>query len=29
VQQLRVAANATGGNCTFASSWVTIQYTYS
>lgn len=29
VQQLVVAANATGGNVTFPSAWTTVQYTYS
>lgn len=29
VQQLVVAANATGGNVTFPAAWATVQYTYS
>lgn len=29
IQQMQVAANATGGNVTFPASWATVQYTYS
>jgi hypothetical protein len=28
IQQLQVSSSATGGNCTFASPWMTAAYTY-